>query len=269
MIFYFSATGNSLHVAKSIAFENEQLIDIAYAMKNKEFRYNINDDRVGIVSPTYDWTLPNIVSVFLENAEFIFQEKPYIFYVGTYGTTIGAAAAMANDILKDKNLNFDAMFDIKMPDTWTPMFDLSDKNHVSKINAAAEIEIGELNRQLAKRLTGKHMGLTTPKFTGQIGKAIYDRNTTKTSNLTVTDSCVGCGMCARKCPVEAIEMRDKKPVWVKEHCVMCLGCLHRCPKFAIQCGKNTEKHGQYVNPHVRNDDCEYATLATQEDFDRL
>ena len=28
---------------------------------------------------------------------------------------------------------------------------------------------------------------------------------------------------------------------------MCLACLHHCPKFAIQYGKNTKKHGQYVH----------------------
>lgn len=45
-------------------------------------------------------------------------------------------------------------------------------------------------------------------------------------------------------------MRERKPVWVKEKCALCLGCLHRCPKFAIQYGKNTQRHGQYKNPNV-------------------
>ena len=92
------------------------------------------------------------------------------------------------------------------------------------------------------------MGLTVPKLAGKIGKQIYDRSTSKTANLTVTADCVGCGLCAKKCPVQAIEIREKKPVWVKEHCVMCLGCLHRCPKNAIECGPNTRKHGQYIHP---------------------
>lgn len=55
----------------------------------------------------------------------------------------------------------------------------------------------------------------------------------------------------RKCPVNAIEIRDNKPVWMKDKCTMCLGCLHCCPKFAIQYGKNTKKHGRYKNPNTR------------------
>ena len=71
-------------------------------------------------------------------------------------------------------------------------------------------------------------------------------------NLHVEDDCIGCGLCARKCPVQAIEIRDGKPVWVKEQCALCLRCLHLCPKFAIQYGNGrTRKHGQYRNPHVK------------------
>lgn len=57
-------------------------------------------------------------------------------------------------------------------------------------------------------------------------------------------------MC-KKCTVQAIQIQDGNPVWVKEKCVMCLGRLHRCPKFSIQCGDRTKGHGQYVNPNIK------------------
>jgi NAD-dependent dihydropyrimidine dehydrogenase PreA subunit len=82
-----------------------------------------------------------------------------------------------------------------------------------------------------------------------IAYAIYN-NIRKTKKFTVESSCTGCSLCKHQCPVEAIEIKDRKPIWIKEKCTLCLGCLHRCPKFSIQYGKNTKKHGQYVNPYV-------------------
>ena len=75
----------------------------------------------------------------------------------------------------------------------------------------------------------------------------------KTKNLSVNkDVCVGCGVCAKKCPVGAIQMKEGRPVWKSEECEMCLGCLHRCPKFAISYGNGkTDRHGQYKNPYTR------------------
>lgn len=85
-----------------------------------------------------------------------------------------------------------------------------------------------------------------------IAQPLYNVKVRKTSNLHLEDSCIGCGLCAKKCPVQAIEMQNKKPVWIKDKCVMCLGCLHRCHKFAIQYGnEKTKEHGQYTNPHVK------------------
>lgn len=246
MIFYFSATGNSLYVAKRIAAEGEKLIYIPEALDKGEFHYDIEgEERLGIISPTYDWTMPSVVSEFLEKLELDYITKPYVYYVGTFGTTTGAAAAMANRYMEKKGCGFDALFDVKMPDTWTPIFDLSDEARVAKINLEADEQIGRVKVSIADKVAGKHMHITTPLVTGVVGKRIYDANTRCTKNLILEDGCIGCGLCARRCPVHAIEMQDNRPVWVKDRCAMCLGCLHRCPKFAIQYGRNTRKHGQY------------------------
>lgn len=246
MIFYFSATGNSSYVAKQIAKENERLIFIPEAIDNNMYEYDVEEDEtVGVISPTYNWTVPSVVSMFLEKLKLNTVKKPYMYYVGTFGTTTGAAATMADHYIKENGYSFDAKFDVKMPDTWTVTYDLSNKERVNKINQKADEQIVELKKNMENKVTGKHMHITTPYIAGVIGKEIYDKKTRNTSNLSVEDTCIGCGLCARKCPVHAIEIQDKHPVWVKEQCTMCLGCLHRCPKFAIQYGTKTKKHGQY------------------------
>ena len=87
-----------------------------------------------------------------------------------------------------------------------------------------------------------------PVFAAKIFYSLEYDAMRKTKHFTVEDSCIGCGLCARKCPVSAIRIEDGKPVWVKDECVACLACLHSCPKFSIQYGSRTKGHGQYTHP---------------------
>ncbi len=249
MIFYFSATGNSKYVAAKIAEDcNDEIISITDCMKSHTYTFDIKEnDRIGIIAPTYHWGLPSIVSDFLSRLFLNLHGEHYFYYVSTYGTTTGQSGLMANKILAEKGYFIDAFFSVKMPDTWTPVFDLSDKDKVAKINQLAEVEIDGIIPKIKTYAKGNYMRNKVPAFAVKIYYKTYDSQR-KTNHFTLESNCIGCGLCAGQCPVNAIEMQGKRPVWVKEQCVMCLGCLHKCPKFAIQYGNGTKKHGQYVHP---------------------
>lgn len=247
MIFYFSATGNSRYVAERIAAATgDEALSIAEWLEGCDCGAVERETSVGIVSPTYAWGLPIVVRDFLRKLD-LRPEPSYLWFVATYGTTPGQTGRFADDILREKGLNLSARFSVKMPDTWTPLFDLSDAGKVRRINEAAERCIDEAAARIRSRDRGDFMERKTPLLLSKAVHALEYDSMRRTSRFKVEDSCVGCGLCARNCPISVIEIREKKPAWTADRCAMCLACLHRCPKFAIQYGNRTKSHGQYTH----------------------
>jgi ferredoxin len=252
MIFYFSATGNSRYVAQklSAACGGDRLLSIPELLRAGSTEFSAGPgERVGFVVPTYFWGLPAIVEEFLRRMSLTVPSDAYFYFVVTYGSTPGAICPFAERQLGRRGFALSSCCSVRMPDTWTPIFDLSDAEKVAKRNAAAEPQIRKACSVVSNRAVGNFVDWEMPLFLARaFARPMYGL-ARGTSHFSVSDKCIGCGLCARQCPDGAIEMRGGKPAWVKPKCDACLGCLHLCPKFAISRGHNTRRHGQYRNPH--------------------
>ena len=126
MILFFSATGNCKYVAARLAqAADQEMLSIVDCIR--ENRYAFQDQTIGVISPIYDWGLPSIVKKLLEKASF---QTDYLYFIATYGTTPGAAGYMASKAIRGCKIN--AYYAVRMPDTWTPIFDLSTPKKIAK-----------------------------------------------------------------------------------------------------------------------------------------
>ena len=72
MILYFSGTGNSKYIAKRIAEAiRENTVDLNMKIKENDTSPLQTGRDVIIVTPTYAWRIPKIVSEWIDKTEFI------------------------------------------------------------------------------------------------------------------------------------------------------------------------------------------------------
>jgi flavodoxin len=112
-IYYFSGTGNSLHVAKELQkrIPETKLIPIV-SLLDKEF-IKTNSEIVGFIFPQYASTMPKIVAKFIDKLDL--KSAKYIFAVSTRGGTICRSFIDIDKILKKSSRKLNSYFVLTMP----------------------------------------------------------------------------------------------------------------------------------------------------------
>lgn len=240
MIYYFSGTGNSKHAAEVIAASTgDTAVDIVAAIKENIFGTS-NDELTGFVFPVYFWGLPEIIKTFASMPAVRNTLGKYVFCVITCGADTGTADKM---LAKKLGRNPDYSFSLKMPDNYVVMYDPCEKEKAQKYLRHADKELETVCADIKKREKGRK-GSIQGNIKSTFVSLLYDPFR-KTKKFYADDKCVSCGICAKNCPDNAIEMQNGKPVWVKSKCQHCTACINRCPKKSIQYGKATLTRRRY------------------------
>ena len=258
-IFYFSGTGNSLHVARELQlrFSDALLIPIASLVRKETFTSTA--DVVGLVFPIHALTIPWQVKRFLEKATF--SPTSYKFAIAT---RICFATVFANidRLLAKQNTSLDAHFCFEMPETYVPLFQTYSQEQFAHVEAQMLSHLEMISSTVANR------GAYRPKDPYAwllFSRIIYPLTTAwfqrvrfpnMERSFYADDNCNGCGICERICLSSRIRMESRRPVWQSDvHCSYCFACLHYCPAQAIQiAGRNTVTKGRYHHPAITIND---------------
>lgn len=66
----------------------------------------------------------------------------------------GFTGEQVRKLLGERGLSLDALFSVRMPDNWTPTFDLSDPDKVAETNRKADKEVSEVIGRIERREHG-------------------------------------------------------------------------------------------------------------------
>nr|MCR5005505.1 EFR1 family ferrodoxin [Clostridiales bacterium] len=116
MVFYFTATGNSLYVAKHL---DTELISIPQEMNKTDRHYKA--DKIGIVCPLFELDLPDLIKDFIRSSTF---DTEYFYIIVTYGMHHGGVAERTQEFLESIGKKADYINTIIMHDNAIIVFDM-------------------------------------------------------------------------------------------------------------------------------------------------
>jgi len=273
-IYYFSGTGNSLHVAKELQkrIPQAKLIPIVSLLENENIK--TQSETVGFVFPIYLTTMPIPVKRFLDKLDV--SSATYTFAAATRTGTFYIADIHIEKILKKKGKSLQSFFILnmitnspcglvpkafpgfkKMVDNWSN--EITDEKAM-QLEFAVQAKLDFIrDRVLAqeKYLDERSALQTFYKRSVALIMAPAQKSKGNTPIPFYADStCTGCGTCQKVCPSGKVKLLDKSPEWQKNiACYFCYACFNSCPEQAVLLlDKYALKKGRYLYPGIGPDE---------------
>ena len=244
MIFCFSGTGNSRYIAGRIAEAiRDEITDLNIKIKENDSSPVRTGRDVIIVAPTYAWRIPRIVSDWLSKTELIGAQR--IWFVMDCGSETGNAAKYNRRLAQEKQLLYMGTAQIVMPENYIAMFNAPTEEQAEKTVEKAKPAITEAIAHIkaGEPFSAPRSSLYDRFMSGPVNPIFY-RFFVKANAFTVSSACIGCGQCAKRCPMNNVAIKNGTPVWGK-NCTHCMACICYCPTSAIEYGKKSVGQPRY------------------------
>ncbi|MDR3263790.1 MAG: EFR1 family ferrodoxin [Clostridiales bacterium] len=249
LILYFSGTGNCYSIAKRLAEISggaktvritPQLVEEA-EKGGKSFAAQ----KVIIVFPAYAYGMPPVMYGFFKRVAII---SPYIAVIVSHGTKYGAALSQTKRQARKCGTDIKGYFDIKSVENFAPIFGLPSDAEI-KIQTEEQYNQTEIIAEKIKENTLNKVkrGFYLPY--GFVSGIFRLFRPLLNCSFIISDKCVKCGLCAKKCPAAALVFTSgEKPKLKRRKCQCCQGCINVCPKQAITFAGMRKSRRRYLHP---------------------
>lgn len=239
-IYYFTGTGNSYAVAKHLKKYLGQVKLIRITKERLHQIGEVDSEVIGVIYPVYFGSPPDFVKTFVKKLRI---RGHYIFAVATCGGFSGSAHGQINRILVKKGAKLNRSFVLSMPANNQTSYPPIDPSQRCEVQRKTEAMSKTLADEIKMKVSSKKWLLATPSIAKIVIPPTSDRH------FNVSETCDGCGICFRICPVNNITMSHGLPIWQRK-CSRCTACLQVCPQNAIQYKKRSTRWGRYIHPDV-------------------
>jgi len=241
LVFYFTATGNSLFVARQFS---DNPLSIPQELKKTDLSYEA--DEIGFVFPDFAAAAPLIVRDFIQKAKF---NAPYIFSVITFGNASVNVAEWWQKYAMENGVVNNYVNTILMVDNYLPVFDMNQQMTIDK----------KIDESLAGLLEdiGAHKSFVQPADMGWFNeeglKRLQDQHFSMTADRLLemrADRCIECMTCEKVCPHKNFRI-GANGLEFSGKCEYCLACVHNCPQKALTLKSSRPGMPGERNPEAR------------------
>ena len=246
MILYYSATGNTEFVAQELARQlDDECLNLLERIKTNDHSPIHSDKPLIICAPIIVCEMPRFMAKYLKEQTFTGCKDAY--FVFTSGGYCGIAGPLAKSIMKKKGFRWHGHAEVQMPRNYVANdhYTMCDAPEAEERILKAVEHIKQIAEDIrsGNKLTARHVYLFEHIITVPFNP-VWVKYKLTAKDFFSTEACVGCGKCVRLCPLNNIQLKDKKPVW-GDNCTHCMACIGNCPTRGIEYGNMTQNKEQY------------------------
>lgn len=249
IIYYFSGTGNNYMLAKDLAalLPSTEIRPMRFLPEDKE-RLPLYDI-VGFCAPSYYSHVPAAVKTYLEGARF--AREQIIFTVIGCGSSRGRSTEELRERIEAAGGVVKNEYLVVSPGNFILSYGAFPKIYERTVLRSSKRKTIRIAREVIDKENSRHLKKAPLFFESQepAVQKILETFPRRATEYSVSDRCVGCGICAGVCPVGNIRIADNRPVF-DTNCQQCMACIQWCPNRAIDYRNIAASRKRYRHPDL-------------------